>query len=145
MAAKAVSCTGAQETAAQLERVSDRGSDIGKAAAKVRTVYRKAQEEHFASANHGSWPALDKRTVEAKGSARILRRTDALYKSLTAARASFQVDDRSHSVLTFGTSVPYAPFHDLGRGVPRRALMEFTAAEQKAMAEALGQFVTEGR
>jgi phage gpG-like protein len=145
MAAKTVSARGVKQTAEHIGQVGDRGSDISKAAAKVRTIYRQAQEAHFSSAGHGKWPPLDPHTVAQKGSWRILRRTDALYRSLTAARASYQVDERSRSVLTFGTTVPYAGYHDQGRGVPQRPLMTFTAAETKAMTDALGQFVTEGK
>lgn len=144
-----VTCTGATQARDRLRDVGERGGDVRKASSAVRTAYREAQEARYASAGHGSWPPLKAETVESKRrqglDTRLMRASGALYKSLTAARANAQVDERHKDSLVFGTNLPYAQYHDQGKGVPRRALMEFTAAERKAMADALGQFVAKGR
>lgn len=145
-----VRCTGATQTRDRLRDVGERGGDLRKASSAVRTIYREAQEAKFASAGHGTWPALKPETVEAKRrrglDTRLMRASGALYKALTAPRAGAQVDERHKDSLVFGTSLPYARYHDQGSGgMPRRALMQFTAAEQKRMTETLGEFIAKGR
>ena len=139
---------GIDRTAKHLSDVAKRAGDIKKASFKVRTIYRQAEERQFASRGGGAWPALKDSTREAKArknyDPRPMRATNALYKALTAPRARGQVDERAEDEFRFGTDLPYAAFHDKGKGVPTRKLIDLTARERQDIDDALGDFIAKG-
>jgi phage gpG-like protein len=145
MAEPAIEQRGAGVAAVHLARMGKRARDVRDASYKVRTVFRKAEESRFRSNGAGTWQGLADSTRQRKAAMgqdpRILRATGALYKSLTAPRASNQVDERKPDALRFGTSVPYAAFHDTGRGVPRRQLIDLTGAERRAIEDEIAKYV----
>lgn len=145
----AVTHSGDRAAASSIREVGERGSDIRGASAKVRTVYRQAQERRFRSSGFGTWAPLKRSTVAIKASAHKpsepMVRSGALKRSLTAARASAQVDERTKSELVFGTTLPYATFHEEGKGKAKRSLVDFPEKDERAMAEAMRDYVTEGR
>jgi len=149
VAAKSVTHTGDKQAAASVHAVGERGGDLRGAAAKVRTIVRQAQEQRFDSAGFGRWPALKQSTIENKARTnsdrRPLRKTGALYRSLTAARARGQVDDRKRDSLAFGTNLPYARFHQQGKGVPQRELESFPTRIDRELTRAMDEYVTTGR
>lgn len=139
---------GVARTTHAFKDVGKRGANIAPAAFKVRTIFRKAEAARFDSQGHGTWPGLADATKERKRQRnqdpRVMRATNALYKSLTAANARDQVDERGPAELRFGTTVPYAGFHNTGKGVPKRALIDLTHGERRRIDEALEAFIATG-
>jgi phage gpG-like protein len=140
---------GAGKAAVDLHKLGDRASDVRRVSEKVRSVYRKSNERRFQRDGDGDWPRLADTTEERKAreglDPRPLRATDRLYRSLTSTRATGQVDVRDPTEFRFGTEIPYARFHDTGRGVPTRKLIEFTPAERKQITELISGYVAKGR
>lgn len=149
MASEAITHQGDKQAAAHVQAVGNRGGDLRGAAAKVRTVVRDAQQQRFDSGGFGSWPKLAQSTIDSKrrsgGDARLMRKTGALYKALTAARAKGQIDDRRRSELAFGTDLAYARFHQEGRGVPARDLEGFPSSVDRKLTDAMQEYVSTGR
>lgn len=139
---------GAKRAATHLSQMGKRSRDVRDASYKIRTIFRKAEEARFASSGRGTWRALKTATRERKARAgldpRTLRASNALYRSLTAPRARDQVDERRPDSLRFGTSVPYAGFHDAGRGVPKRQLIDLSPSERDDVERALEEYITRG-
>src|SRR5215467_9736184 len=110
-----VEVQGEDKAAADLEALGHRAADIRPLSYKVRTVFRKAEEERFDYSGPG-WPPLAESTRDRKARQRLdprmLRAKEALFRSLTSPRAAMQVDRRDRSEFEFGTTVPYAHFHD---------------------------------
>jgi hypothetical protein len=63
---------------------------------------------------------------------------------LTAPRAAYQVDDRQPHELRFGSTVPYADFHESGRGQAKRPTQAFTASQQRRINDAIADFIATG-
>lgn len=118
-----------------------------------------ATREHFAS--HGArggarWPELAERTVRernamlARGEARfggrrpILRRTDRMFQSLVARTAGPDTVLEMHPHwMLWGTSVPYAGFHQRGAGVPRRRPVQPTEADKRSWVKTIQAYLVE--
>ena len=136
---------GLKRSQKSLTDMGARAQDVRRAAYAVRTVFRKAEEHRFDSKGAGSWPALAASTLErdVRGNRdpRILRATGALYRSLTATRASGQVDRREPHELAFGTSLFYAHFHEQGAGVPQRVLIDLTDRERREINDKLAAYI----
>lgn len=115
---------------------------------KVRTVFRKSEEQRFERTGPG-WPRLAASTVERKArqglDPRTLRATGDLYRSLTASRASNQIDARLPDEFRFGTTVPYAGYHDTGAGVPKRDLIDLSVKERRDIDKAIRDYIATGR
>jgi phage gpG-like protein len=143
-----IDAKGVQRTAKHMDDVARRAGNVKDASYKVRTVYRKAEERRFQSRGAGSWPALKESTREWKARTnsdpRMMRATNALYKALTSPRAGGQVDERKPDEFRFGTDLPYATFHDRGKGVPLRKLIDLTPAERQEIDDALGDYIARG-
>ena len=143
-----IQAKGDERAARHMNDVAKRASDIKKASFKVRTIYRHAEEKRFQSRGGGSWPALKESTRESKArhnyDPRLMRASNALYRALTSPRARGQIDDRAEDQFRFGTTLPYARFHDTGKGVPTRKLIDLTPAERRDIDDALGDFIAKG-
>lgn len=88
------------------------------------------------------WPELSPATVERKGHDKILWETGRLLDSLgieTADSVREVVEEPAGVGLTYGTSVPYGRYHQLGEGVPLRVFFGVTEDEIKSMAERAGE------
>jgi phage gpG-like protein len=126
-----------------------RANNVKPGASKIRTAYREAEQEIF-QRNGGAvaWEKLKDSTRAAKRRRGqdhgTLRATNALYKSLTAANAANQVDDRQAHELRFGTTLPYAGFHESGRGQAKRPTQAFTASQQRRINDAIEDFIATG-
>lgn len=149
MAEPAVEQRGAGVAAKHLADMGKRARAPKDASYKVRSIFRKAEAKRFDTKGAGTWKPLADSTrrnkAERNHDPRILRATNALYKSLTAPRASGQIDERDRTdQWRFGTSVPYAAFHDTGRGVPKRKLIDLTGTERKAIDDEIGKFIATG-
>jgi len=141
---------GARKAAVDLHQLGERGSDIRRVSEKVRSIYRRSNERRFASMGLGSWPALADSTVERKRRGgydpRAMRRSGALERALTSPRARDQVDVRDPSEFRFGTTLPYAGYHDAGTGgEKRRELVELTAAERAEVSRLISDYIAKDR
>ena len=137
---------GAGKAAADLAAVGKRGSDIRQVANQVRTIYLRSNQRRFATNGGGQWPSLKPSTVDRKARQGIDPRplhgaTGDLYRSLTSAHAAEQIDTRDRTELRFGTTVPYAGFHDQGKGRMHRELIELTAAEREQVSQTISAYV----
>lgn len=139
---------GAGRAARDVNQLGKRASDIRPATSAIRTQFRKAEESYFDTGGHGAWPKLADETREWKAKRgldpRILRATSALYRSLTAARGVGQVDVRKPDELRFGTTLPYATFHEQGKGVPQRKPIELTSTDRDKITKAIQSYVAKG-
>jgi|tagenome__1003787_1003787.scaffolds.fasta_scaffold20364586_1 hypothetical protein len=139
---------GAEAAAHDLEMVGVRARDVRGISYKVRTVFRKAEEARFDRQGPG-WPDLAEATKQRKArqglSPRTMRAKNVLYRSLTSPRAADQVDRREQTEMEFGTSVPYAHWHEQGKGVPQRKLIDLSQRERNAIDEAIGEFIASGQ
>jgi len=82
----------------------------------------------------GSWKKLAESTIRKKGHARILRDTDALYKSVTEEDAPYQILKWEYGGFQFGTDRPWAYTHQRGSGdghVPRRPFLRFLPYDER--------------
>lgn len=140
---------GANVAAKHLRDMGRRARDTRDSSYKVRTIFRKAEEKRFASQGAGTWAALKDSTSDKKRrlhqDPRVLRATNALYKSLTAPRATGQIDERTPDSMRYGTSVPYAAYHDQGKGVPKRRLIDLQPAERDEITKAIEDYIATGQ
>ena len=103
--------------------------------------FQKDERDLFAAA---PWPPLSERYAEQKrrqfGNKPLLRATDALFESLTEAGAEGSVRRIDDLQAEFGTSVEYAPFHQLGtsRMPARPPLIE---PEEKTYSTIAGRYM----
>jgi phage gpG-like protein len=140
-----VEVRGATKAAVDLHRLGQRGSDIRLVAEKVRTIYLRSTKRRFETNGAGEWAELAESTKERKLNEgldpRILRATNELYRSLTSRVAPEQVDKREKTAFRFGTSVPYARFHNYGKGRMDRELIKLTPAERQQVSKLIGAYV----
>ena len=74
----------------------------------------------------------------------ILRRTDALYRSLTQPNARGSIRRVTETELEIGTSIPYAIYHQVGTSrMPARPLIALTAQQERQMATFLRRGLAE--
>jgi len=144
-----ITVKGDDKAAKTIADTGKRADNVKPGASKIRTAYREAETEIF-QRNGGAvaWAALKQSTREAKRRRNTdhgtLRATNALYKALTAANASYQVDQRQPHELRFGTTLPYAPFHEEGRGQAKRPTQAFTASQLARIRRAIEDFIATG-
>lgn len=142
-----VDVEGADAAAYNLERIAARARDVRGVKSKVRSLYERSEQRRFDHDGYG-WPPLAASTVARKRQAgldpRTLRARNVLYRSLTEPNAAMRIDDSRPDEFRFGTEVPYARFHEHGRGVPRRKLIELRRSDRKAISEAISAFVAKG-
>jgi hypothetical protein len=140
---------GDDQAAKTIADTGKRANNVKPGASKIRTAYREAEVEIF-QGNGGAvaWEKLKDSTRTAKRRRGqdhgTLRASNALYKSLTAPRAAYQVDDRQPHELRFGSTVPYADFHESGRGQAKRPTQAFTASQQRRINDAIADFIATG-
>jgi hypothetical protein len=140
---------GDDKAAKTIADTGKRANNVKPGAAKIRTAYREAEQEIFRR-NGGAvaWEKLKDSTREAKRRRGqdhgTLRASNALFKSLTAPRAAYQVDDRQPHELRFGSTLPYADFHESGKGQAKRPTQAFTATQQRRINRAIEDFIATG-
>ena len=75
----------------------------------------------------GGWPPLAASTVARKGHSTILLESGRLLASLTTGdsrrRSPDTINEVSRMFMRWGTRVPYAGYHEIGEGVPKRSFM----------------------
>lgn len=139
---------GVDKAAHDLELLGVRARDVRPAARQIRAVVQKSERRTFAQAGPG-WPPLAEATRAKKAalgqSPRILRVTDALYRSLTTSGAGSS-EELHASELRFGTAVFYARFHEYGtRTTPKRPLAGLSVSERDRVNEVISSWVARGQ
>lgn len=131
---------GEKAVARDLIGIGARAVDIEPAMGDVADELRRATVRQFDSQGaygSGGWEPLAASTVEQKRQAgldpRILHATRRLRDSLTESGHPDAVVVPSRDGLSFGTTVPYAGYHQHGRGVPRRRPLQLPEAVRRAV------------
>lgn len=126
--------TGSENVIAMLGSVRRLSADpITPARAELAAWFRAFERRQFASEGaagaSGRWRPLSERYRRWKErrypGTEILERTGRLMRSLVG-RTGDTIETSSVRLLRLGTSVPYARFHQLGEGSPRRAPIDVT-------------------
>jgi phage gpG-like protein len=140
--------TGTQNSAAVLNSIGGRGADARPAWPAIFKLMQADTGQRFDRGGEGDWQKLAEATIDAKArkhqDPRIMRASGALYKSLTGDRGRGALRRKSRYQLTYGTSVFYARFHQLGKGVPKRELITVDAALARRIVDALERYVSKG-
>lgn len=135
-----VETDGVGRVAGALETVISRVADLRPAWAELHRDWRAHEQMlfHTQGRSVGSpWPMLSLRYAAWKAKffpgKTILRRTDRLFCSLTAAQHPEQLLVARRHSLEMGTKVPYAVYHQgtgrlAGRGQPTRPVVVMTSA-----------------
>jgi phage gpG-like protein len=139
---------GAGKAALDLEQLGRRAHTATRdTSSTVGGIFRQSEQRRFDAGGPG-WPPLADSTREKKErlgqDPRVLRATEVLYRSLTEPQAAMQIDEHSPDEIRFGTTVPYARFHDTGHGVPQRTLIELRPGERRQITEALETYIARG-
>jgi phage gpG-like protein len=96
------------------------------------------EQEQFLAEGYGEWPALkpsyQARKQQLFGSQTILRATDRLYESMTIRGAPDNVWRIEPLQAAFGTSTPYAIWHQRGTGVmPARPVISLREEDNRRL------------
>jgi phage gpG-like protein len=116
----------------ELLRLAGRVGNVEPAMESILRQIRAGEEQQFnsqGSYGSGGWAPLAPSTLEAKARSGIDPRilhgiTGDLEASLTGAGGE-NIAITRHDGLDFGTTVPYARYHQDGRGVPMRKPAQF--------------------
>jgi phage gpG-like protein len=143
-----IQTTGVDRTARALKSIGGRGADARPAWPHVFDVLRAESEDHFNTRGHGEWEPLAKAThvrdKYGKRDPRMMRASGALFKSLHEERAKGSVRRKSKLQMRFGTTVFYATFHQEGRGVPKRRVLEVHERVENRITDLLEEYVAKG-
>jgi phage gpG-like protein len=136
---------GAGKAALDLKALGVRARDVRRVRREVRDVFEASEQRRFAGG--AGWPPLADSTRERKAAQgldpRILRATNALYRSLTSSAAG-SLDEAERDAFQFGSTLYYAGFHDTGKGVPKRDLIELRPSERNEVTRILGDYIIKG-
>ena len=139
---------GSDKAALHLHELGLRASDARKAAPAIKRVFSKAERRRFDAQGPG-WPPLADSTRERKAAQglpdKTMQATKALYRSLASERGGNQIDQRRPTEFEFGTSLPYAIYHETGKGVPVRELIDLTPAERAEIDKVLERYIARGK
>jgi phage gpG-like protein len=125
----------------ELLRFADRAVDARPLWDHLILQLRALEEGQFTSQGDrasGGWLGLADSTIARKAAkgredpSRILYDTGALMKSVTEPGGN-AVALSEPAMMIFGTTVPYARFHQLGEGVPQRRFLELTEHDRADM------------
>ncbi len=111
-------------------------------------VYGSEKKQFATEGEHGSggWAKLNE-VYEARKARQypdkpILQRTGRMFKSLTSPVSPGAVYTASRHSVTFGTTVPYAIYHQKGtKDMPERKPIEFTDGERQQIIKAMAAHV----
>jgi phage gpG-like protein len=144
-----IQTTGVERNAKRLAAIGGRGADARPAWPLVFQQMRADSEERFKSEGEGTWPKLADITKETKArkglDPRIMHASNALYRSLTAERGRNTIRRKAKTQLRFGTKLFYADFHQRGRGVPKRPVLQLSERTQEEITRTLSDYVAVGQ
>lgn len=144
--------SGVKQIDRELIRIGAYAGDVSPALKAIVGVMRDETRKQFnTEGGHasGGWAPLAPSTVAAKrrGGYRpeILRRTDALMRSLTVAGDPNEVVEIGKQELTFGSRLPYADLHQTGtHRMPKRPPLQFTEEAKRTIVKVLQRYVIAG-
>jgi phage gpG-like protein len=134
-----LSVFGDQQLNRELLRFAGRAVDARPLWDQIILDLRQLEAEQFEQQGgraSGGWQKLADSTIARKAAkgredpARILVDSGALEKSLTETHGDDAIRVSEHDEMRFGTSLPYAEYHQLGHGVPRRRFLELTETDR---------------
>ena len=133
-----VDIQGEKELAVGFTRLSDLFSDLRPVFEKLRDKFFPLVQKKFDVSGPG-WAPLSPLTEAKKakqygGPSQILVATKALYNSF-AVGAAGSVERIRPLEAEFGSSVFYGAFHQEGRGVPERKIIDVTAEQESEFAK----------
>ena len=143
-----VAVEGDKLAADRILQVGERAADVRPARPLLDPIFRREEVAGFAEDGPG-WQALADATVALKENngwdPRILRRTGELERRLTSTGEDLEVGLMgSPTEIAFGTTVPYARFHQYGEGVPRREVVGLSTTAVAAMTEGVQVYIVDG-
>lgn len=140
---------GDKQFAAELMRWAEAAQDLDPVFRLIEADFYRIEKEAFATegSRAEAWAALSEPYATRKAIAypgkTILRRTDAMYESLTNPASSLRritADD-----MFIGTDVTYAVFHQLGTvKMPRRRPVSLTAGDRRRWQLLLQRYLATG-
>jgi hypothetical protein len=143
-----IDTSGVRAQVALMKQLGIRGADARPAFDKVEEVYREQGEKLWGTRGHGGWPRLKESTIDTKNrkglDPRIMRAKGFLYRSLTQKKPRARWRRARKTELRWGTKVFYAFFHQEGRGVPVRKVIDIDLEGQQAITRVLSRYVTYG-
>jgi len=122
-------------------RVVDMRAPMRELLDRLRQVERRQFDSQGAYGS-GGWQALAPSTVAKKGNDRILVDSGALYAAMTGETGD-SISVALPDGLDFGTTLPYAVYHQQGRGVPQRRVAQLPDVVRRDMVRILQRSVME--
>jgi phage gpG-like protein len=143
-----VDVVGDRLAAERLLQLGERAADMRPVKPLLDPVFHEDEQHRFDMDGPG-WRPLAAATRELKKQhgwdARILRRTGELERSLTQRGEELEPSRMGpRDELAFGTTVPYARFHQYGQGVPRRELINLMPRTVERMTAISQDYIVEG-
>lgn len=144
--------SGEKQVNRELLRVGEYAGDARPAFSAIADLIMDETAEQFASEGRhasGGWKPLADSTLREKarlgfGSRGILERTLDLERSLTVRGDANQILEIEPDALTFGSSLRYGDYHQLGRGVPQRRPVELTEDARRRVVKVLQRWILTG-
>lgn len=150
---------GTTEVAFELRGIELRaGSNFNIVWTYIEEDMRRLTREQFSSKGgyrgQQPWPELAPSTIKEKAKhpewdQRIMRRTNALYKSLTYKSDANAIRVRSGTDFAFGTKLEYAKYHHSTRprrgNLPRRPLINVNQSDVRRYSKAIQRHIRYGR
>lgn len=126
--------------------IRDRALNAAPVLAVILEDMRRLENELFETEGHGEWPALSQTTLEEKAREgyppKILQATEALKDSLTGNLSAMgHVERITEEEVVFGTTIPYAKYHQEGRGVPQRAPVDLREENVRGWTKQIQQYI----
>lgn len=141
--------SGMEEARERVAGIKERLEDLRPAFQAIHHLFLIRRHLDFrtqgGTTKHGAWQALSPATVRRKGHGRILWRSQRLQRSLARHGHPdhvFRADRKT--IHAMGTRVPYARFHQEGRGVSVRRPVDPKDEEIQRYGQILLQYVTTG-
>lgn len=130
-----------------------RGRDLMPINLKIANDMTRVAENQFRTGGRyggTAWPALAQSTVERKARAGqhpdILRRTDALYRSLTNPQDEHHFQFVDNHTVDFGSHLEYADLHNTGTSrMPARPIIEVTPRDVRRWAKGIQRYILTGK
>ncbi len=111
-----VKTSGTKTSQLRLREIEHNAANLPVAFARVADWFYHLERRRFDHQGFGTWPALSRRTKARRpGHYRVMRRTDALYRSLTVRAYRGSVRRITSDRLEIGTRIPYARHQDRRR------------------------------
>lgn len=140
---------GERQVSRELLRFGDRIEDARPAFRRIVEHLMDVEQRQFDTQGQyasGRWAPLKEETIRAKVNRgedpRILRATEALMHSLTQRGAAGQKLIITPTEMVFGTTVPYAKFHQTGTSrMPQRRPVEHTERDRRELVRILQRHI----